>query len=168
MVQIDVETAGAAGSCSCGTTPAGTGTHWQQQGHCLPKSCSGYCWRLRMELASAMQVKRSSFRLSCLNYCSDCARHCVCLHHGARFKPNLPVLPLHLLQLGGPPKHPKAQMLYCAPAVTSTTRCHFSAGNCSGLWRLALSARWAEHSRTVFSFAPLTLKSEARVGQQGS
>lgn len=79
-----------------------------------------------------MQAKRSSFRLSWLNCCSDRARHCVRLHPVARFKPNLPGLPTDLPQPGEPTKLPKAQMLCCAPVIFNGTWSHFSAGNCSG------------------------------------
>lgn len=97
------------------------------------KSFSEHCWHLRMELASAMQAKRSSFRLSWLNCYSDHARHSVRLHHVARFKPNLPGLPMDLPQLGEPTKLPKAQMLCCAPVIFNGAWSRFSAGNCGGV-----------------------------------
>lgn len=107
----------------------------------------------------AMQAKHSSFRLSWFYCYSDCARHCVCLHHAARFKPNLPNLPAlsrALPQPGEPTKLPKAQIL-----------CTCDIQHCL-VPLLCRELQWGfgdlcyplngHNTRTVLSFGPLTLK----------
>lgn len=80
----------------------------------------------------------------------------MCPCHVARFKPSVPGLLMDLPQPGEPTKLPKAQC--CAPVLFNAWS-RFSTGNCRGFWRLVPSSRRAQHSRMVFWFGPLTLKS---------